>query len=402
MSKNSLIAVLAAHQQDRRAYYESIFALHGGTYLFWDEFLSGWVLTGYEECRQLLLSHRVHKLPPVLPQVGDPTTSGSIPHAESILRQQFIHHSDGRIGEEERTYWARVVRMDANGDAVGECAHAVLHECSGKAGCDLYSDLLRPYVSRCVCRHLGIEEHERAEILPLIMDYVQFLDGKVISPEDLASKATSIVTLHRHLLARVSSKRIASPPSGVTDDEWISNYMMVVTAGHESTAFLLGTVFEQSFRFGGLLELLRIHADHLTLVEEALRFDSPVQIVARCAATDFRLADRDIKRGQRLFLHIGSANRDPRIFLGPEDFNPGRSGPKSLAFGIGAGHCLGMQLARRSAAAMLSAIVRQCSEVHIRHDRISLSCGLSGREFYRIPGRLVLATEPTISPVKYP
>jgi cytochrome P450 len=245
MVKDSLIRALAANQQDRTAYYEAINDLHRGRFVFWDEFLNASVVTGYEECKTLLMSDLASKAPPIFPMTGDPDVD-SLTCKEEILQCQFIYHSAGPIGEDGRAYWARAIRTGYAGTEESDShpAYTALRECSEKPVCDLYNDLLVPYVSQFVCERLGIDEDERIEIFRLVRDYVQLLDGKVITPDDQASKFASIISLQRHFLNCVTSKRSLMPPTELDDSEWVSNYIMVLAAGHESTAFLIGTIFE--------------------------------------------------------------------------------------------------------------------------------------------------------------
>jgi cytochrome P450 len=388
----ALIRALAEHQQDRDAYYEAINDIHDDRYIFWDDFLNAWVVTGYDECKALLLSDSVSKVPPIFPRTGDTELDSLTLRAEEILRSQFIYYSAGPIGEEGRAYWARALRTGSaeKDESDDRRTYSALRTCSGKPACDLYNDLLVPYTSQVVCERLGIAEDERIKIFPLIREYVQFLDGKVITADDLHHKLASIVSLQEYFLTHMTPHRVAMRPLTLHDAAWVSNYIMVLAAGHESTAFLMGIIFEQSKFFGGLLHLLQTHSNLSALINEALRFDSPVQLITRIAAKDFQLHEYDIEKGQRLFLHIGAANRDRRVFSDPAEFDPRRVAAGNLAFGLGAGHCIGTHLSKHIASTLLSAIGHHCSHVQIEYDRIALSSGLAGREFYRIPGRLSL------------
>ena len=390
MPTPSLLRALAENQQDRAPYYKAIEQLHQGHYVFFDAHLRAWVVAGYEECKSLLMSGPLGKPSMVLSNNSTAAEKSVRSQAEAIFASQFIYRDASRDRDQARSYWASVVRL-ANANRTrdaGDGANKSLDECIRMRECDLYTDLLVPFVSREVCKMLGVTEDERVEILPLINDYVDMLDGKVFGSEHLTQRLRSLVSLHQYFMERVVHKRLQLPDSHFCDFDWIANFILVLAAGHESTAFLLGTLLEQSEQFGGVSNMLQEYEKHVDLIEEALRFDSPVQLVAREALEDFTVGAAAIVKGKAVFLHIGAANRDKRAFDLADQFLPNRVGPSSLAFGLGGARCIGAALAVRNALSMLSILMERGASLNIRRDQIRMSCGLMGREFYRIPGKV--------------
>src|SRR5690606_27919242 len=91
--------------------------------------------------------------------------------------------------------------------------------------------------------------------------------------------------------------------------------------------------------------------DYTAVIEESLRYDTPVQYVVRVAKTDTRLADRAITAGTPIVALLAAANRDPEIFTDPHVFDPRRREPhRHLTFGAGIHFCIGAALARAEAA----------------------------------------------------
>jgi hypothetical protein len=123
---------------------------------------------------------------------------------------------------------------------------------------------------------------------------------------------------------------------------------LVLAAGFETTVNLLGSA----------TELLLGHPDQRALlqrdaslwpgaVEEALRFESPVQVTARFAARDTEVAGRRVGAGGLVVTMLGGANRDPDVFPDPHRFDVQRANAKDhLAFSSGRHFCLGAALAR--------------------------------------------------------
>jgi cytochrome P450 len=81
-------------------------------------------------------------------------------------------------------------------------------------------------------------------------------------------------------------------------------------------------------------------------IEEALRYDSPVQSIWRMATTDVEVDGVTIPKNALVTLLYGSANRDPRVFPDPDRFDIDRRPGNHLAFGSGIHLCLGAPLAR--------------------------------------------------------
>lgn len=129
--------------------------------------------------------------------------------------------------------------------------------------------------------------------------------------------------------------------------EAVSYYVIIATAGHDTTSSALA---------GGLLALLE-HPDELRrvqsgnidmglLVEEAIRWTSPVKHFMRYATEDYELRGKSVKSGDALMMLYPSGNRDEEVFDDPARFVADRRPNRHLAFGHGAHHCLGHMLAK--------------------------------------------------------
>lgn len=132
------------------------------------------------------------------------------------------------------------------------------------------------------------------------------------------------------------------------DVELMRVVMNLIIAGHVTVTRSIGN---------GLVSLLENPAQLAALrdgtvspeamVEEVLRFESPVQGLFRTVTTDTELAGRRLRPGDRLMVHFGAANRDARVLANPDTFDIGpRAGRNMLAFGRGIHSCLGAGLAR--------------------------------------------------------
>jgi cytochrome P450 len=146
-------------------------------------------------------------------------------------------------------------------------------------------------------------------------------------------------------------------------DEVLATCILLLTAGHETTANTIGN---------GVLTLMQ-HPDQLALlqrdpslikpaIEEILRFESPVKIVGRTNLVDRQLGGQTIRAGERVLVLLGAANRDPQQFHDPERFDITRTAAPHLAFGAGPHFCLGAALSRAEAQETLRQLLPLLSE----------------------------------------
>jgi cytochrome P450 len=82
------------------------------------------------------------------------------------------------------------------------------------------------------------------------------------------------------------------------------------------------------------------------LIDEALRWTTPVRHFMRSATADYELRGQKIRKGDWLMLCYPSGNRDEEVFPDPQQFRPDRTPNKHIAFGYGAHICLGQHLAK--------------------------------------------------------
>lgn len=146
-------------------------------------------------------------------------------------------------------------------------------------------------------------------------------------------------------------------------DEVLATCILLLTAGHETTANVIGN---------GVLTLME-HPDQLHLlqrdpalikpaVEEILRFECPAKIVGRTNLIDRQLGGHTIRAGQRVLVLLGAANRDPGQFHDPECFDITRTPAPHLAFGTGPHFCLGAALSRAEAQETLRQLLPLLTE----------------------------------------
>jgi cytochrome P450 len=292
---------------------------------------------------------------------------------------------------------------------IGQIAHDLLDDLGHSGAGELMSGFAYPFPARVICELIGVPDNEVHHIVDHAPALAAGLDpGPLLTTDarDGANRATvAIVDYVEHLLARrrdepddglLSALLATSDVDGesLSTDEVVDTVLLLLIAGHETTANLLGN---------GLVALLgqpealhELRADptlDTAAVDELLRFDSPVQMTMRIATEPVDIEGHTIDTGSVVICCTGAANRDPRVFTRPDRLDWHRTDNPHLAFGGGIHHCLGAPLARAEARIGLRAILDRCEDLALARPaspRPSFTIrGLSELHITWAPGRPV-------------
>jgi cytochrome P450 len=152
----------------------------------------------------------------------------------------------------------------------------------------------------------------------------------------------------------------------LSEEELTANIMLLFGAGHETTVNLIGNGLLALFRHPDQLQLLRKNPALIgSAIEEFLRYDSSVQIVARTAFEDIKVGSVDLAKGQSVVCLLGAANRDPEAFADPDRLDITRRQGRPFSFGGGIHHCLGAQLARIEGEIAIATLLRRLPNLRL-------------------------------------
>jgi hypothetical protein len=98
---------------------------------------------------------------------------------------------------------------------------------------------------------------------------------------------------------------------------------------------------------------------------EALRYDMPTQFLGRTVVRDIELHGEKLRAGDVVLFLYASANRDPREFRDPDNFDIARRPPRILSFGHGTHACLGIHTAKAEGRIALEELLRRDPEYEI-------------------------------------
>ncbi len=148
-----------------------------------------------------------------------------------------------------------------------------------------------------------------------------------------------------------------SDESPLKPAELVGLCQLLWTAGNETTTNLLSNAALVLQERPDLLEMVRSQPARIpALVEEMLRLQSPINCLARTATEDIELHGEKIRQGDVLMVMFASANRDPRHFEAPDEFDCDRSPNDHVALSHGIHFCLGSHLARLESRIGLEAL----------------------------------------------
>ena len=244
-----------------------------------------------------------------------------------------------------------------------------------------------PYPLHVVMQILGVPEEDEPRMLFLTQQMFGGQDEDLnksglanLTPEQIFQIVQGAVADFEAYFEGLAAQRRANPTSDVAtilanaviDGEPISPrdlagyYIIVAAAGHDttsaSTAGAMLALAQDPEQFA------RVKADRSLvpgIVEEAIRWTTPVQHFMRTAATDVELGGVQIKAGDWLMLNYVAANHDPAQFDNPRKFDAAREANRHAAFGAGAHQCLGLHLARLEMRILIDALLDRLDSVEL-------------------------------------
>ena len=275
----------------------------------------------------------------------------------------------------------RIAAMEPRIREIGRGLAAEIR-CKRAAGepLDLYADFASPLPVIVIAEILGIPEEVRGQ-LRFWAEATAVGSGELHPAELRRSAVRQIGDCLEALIAERTRRPTddlvsalvgiaASDEERLRPGELLGFCKLLWIAGNETTTNLISNGALVLQDLPELRQRLRAEPDRIPdFVEEALRFESPVNGLFRILARDVELAGHDLRKGQPVWVLFGSANRDPAHFRDPDRFDLDRRERDHLAFGLGIHFCLGAALARLEARVAFETLVPLLDELHLHPER---------------------------------
>ncbi|MEU0495870.1 cytochrome P450 [Mycobacterium sp. NPDC006124] len=354
------------------------------------------VVTGYEE---------------VLAVVGDPDTfsschsvTGPIPgfpvpldgldgaevsalidaHRDELPFSDQLPSFDPPKHTAHRALLSRLItpkRLKENEEFMWRLADRVLDPFLADGGGEFLATVATPFALLVVADLLGVPEEDHAELTAALTG-----DLALGNPDQSAVMAHSpLEYLYARFTDYVEDRRrtprgdvmtemaLATFPDGSVPEviDVVRVAANLFSAGQETTVRLLSSALKLVAEDSALQARLRADPSVIpNVVEEALRFESPIKGDFRLARSATTVGGVDVPAGTTMMVHYGAANRDPRVFDDPDTFDPDRpNARRHIGFGRGVHSCIGAPLARAEGRVLLQRLLERTTELTLDDER---------------------------------
>ncbi len=348
----------------------------------WSPRLKSWVLTRYDDVRQVLLDRQVSsdRMRPFFATLPGPEAAriGDIVRYLStwmVFRDPPEHTRLRRLTSKV----FNLQSMNAMRPAAEALVEWLFERIGGRKDIDFIADFAGPLPALVIMAMLGVPKEELAKVKRLSDDMALFIGSSRTSPEkyDIAEKATQeMAGFFRDLIqarirrpeADLLSELVALEDNGdrLSEDELVATCILLLFAGHETTTNHIANGMLALLAFPGEMEALRADPELAPrAIEELLRYDGPSGAQVRVVKVEQELRGKRLKPGDRVFLMLNAANRDPETYEQPDRLHLARGGPAHLTFGFGMHICLGFPLARMEGQVALPAALKHWRRIEL-------------------------------------
>ena len=258
-------------------------------------------------------------------------------------------------------------------------ARAIVDAVADAAECEFVGDVARDLPLQAICMLLGVPQEDRKELCDCVDTAFDYSGRMLGQQNDLSRAATgrllgyaeALIAAKRRepgddmLSVVVHAELPGESPSRLGDDELRNFFMLLFTAGSETTRKAIAGGLAALLETGEWERLRREPGRFGTAVEEIVRWTTPSVYKRRTATRDVELHGRTIRAGDKVTVWEMSANRDARVFAEPFRFDVTRDPNPHLGFGFGPHYCLGANLARLEIRVMLEELLPRIASLEL-------------------------------------
>lgn len=333
--------------------------------IHWSPSLKSWIVTRYSDVRDLLLSDdlSVKRLT---------SFYNSLPPTDATMLKDIVHYLNLWLAfrdPPDHTRVRRILRHAFTAKAIEDMRPNIIEitdmllnrlDVSTEHEIDLIREFALQVPAFVIMDLLDVPRSMLDEFKEWSDDMAVFIGGARNSGDKYERAARGCKKMSAYF-ANLIQERAENPKPGflmdlinardddekLSNDELIATCILILFAGHETTTNLIGNSALLLLRHPKQLEKLQSDASLINgTIEEVLRFDGPTNALVRVVAQDHYLHGKRLSVGDRVFVMVNSANRDPLAFEDADKFDITRNQNRHLTFGQGIHLCLGAKLAR--------------------------------------------------------
>jgi cytochrome P450 len=332
--------------------------------VFFSPAVGMWVITRYADAEHVLRHPEIFSSENAIVGRYNPAVAakfeGKVPMTATLIGMDRPDHTRLRRIVNQAFTHGRIARME---DAVRRIAVDLIEGLPAAQPFDVLKDFSYPMTLTVIARVIGIPQEDIQTCHDLSEQWNELLgaEERGMPLEDQLRCADAALEYHEYISELIAEREHAPADDLITavwevrrkgdvelsDMEMLSLFPGLISAGHETTANLIGN---------GLWHLLEVperwqrlvngEYDIPVLAEEMLRHDTSIYGMPRRVVQDTRISEVDIPAGDLVFVHFAAAGHDPDQYSEPEEFDPSRGNVQHLSFGKGAHFCVGAPLAR--------------------------------------------------------
>ena len=332
-----------------------------------------WAVTSYADVQavsmQNALFHNGDRSTLIIDKASDDLTrqiTGGSPHlTRSLIQLDGAEHTKLRQLTQSWFMPGNIRKLEER--IRGIARHTVERMLSKGGRCDFVNEVALHYPLHIVMEVLGVPESDEPLMLKITQeifgpqdpDVAPKIDGDPATQMSLALQGSlkllaeyfGPLTADRRanprddLISVIANAKIDGKPLGPVEE--LGYYAIIASAGHDTTSSsTAGAIWAQCENPEEFAKIKRNPELIPSLVDEAVRWTTPVKTFMRTATDDVELSGRKIAKGDWLMLCYASGNRDEEVFEDPDRFRSDRKPNRHVAFGYGAHLCLGQYLAK--------------------------------------------------------
>jgi cytochrome P450 len=345
-----------------------------------------WVITRYSDADAILKDRRfqVDNLPERLKQKNRYLKEGDLNTLSEVLDKWlfFLEPPDHNRLKDILTPAFTQSLVENMRPEIQAIVDALLDKVEWKGEMDIIADFAVPLPALIIAKILGVPTEDYEKMNKWSSESILVFDHPM-SLERYQTQNQIMIESKEYFLQKmfefkkqpndglisylVNQQDIEKP---LSESEIVGICIMLNVTAQETTRGLISNGMLALLNDPRSLDYLKHNLNDIkNVVEELLRYDSPIQVLGRWANEDIEMSGKIIHRGDMVIIYLGAANRDPERFTNPDQLDFSRR-TRNLAFGSGIHYCLGSFLARVEAQVAIKALIQRLPDIHLRNDKL--------------------------------